>query len=65
MFGASVETVFESSNSKLLVLEPDPENGTQLFVVDEELRVTILQDNRDKEGSKVTVIDEIDMSDHD
>lgn len=33
---AQVEAIYESSNAKLLALEPDPEDGARLFIIDEE-----------------------------
>ena len=34
--GTHVEPIYESTNAKLLALEPDPEHINRLFIVDEE-----------------------------
>ena len=47
--GFKCETVYESSNAKILALEPDPENCSQIFVLDEEHRVTLLRDKNEND----------------
>ena len=37
-------SIFESRNSRLLIMEPDAENSRNLFVIDEEQRVITLLD---------------------
>ena len=62
----SVEGIYESANSKLLTIEANPEHAAQVFVIDEEQRVTLLSDQKDADNnSKVTMLDQIDMSEHD
>ena len=58
----SVESIYESSNAKLLAVELDPEDYDQFFVLDEEQQVIVVKDSRD---SKPVVTEVIDMSMHD
>lgn len=37
--------IFESHNSKLLVIEPDPQNSRHLFVVDEGEQILKIDDD--------------------
>ena len=39
-----IMSIFESRSSRLLALEPDPDSNKNLFVLDEEQRIIMLED---------------------
>ena len=53
--------IYESSSSKILVVEPDPENHNNLFVILDDQQIIKL--NTEQEG-KATTVYARDMSDH-
>ena len=53
--------IFESSSSKILVIEPDPENHKNLFLISDDQQIYKL--NTNVEG-KATIIDTRDISHH-
>lgn len=65
-----VTSIYESPNSRLLILEHDPENTKYLFVLDEELRIIKIEDAEERSGknsekeSKAKVISTVDLSQH-
>ena len=48
----SITTVYESPNAKLLVVEPDPEHTTLLFVLDERQNIITIKDATQITGDK-------------
>ena len=65
-----IMTIFASRNSRLLVLEPDPDNRKHLFVLDEEQRIILLEDKASsfseatENDSKAELLSTVDMSKH-
>lgn len=54
--------VFESHSSKILLVEPDPQDPLNLFLLDDEQKILLLQDNGE---GKAVVLQSIDVSNHD
>lgn len=63
-------SIWDSPTSKLVILEPDPENSERLFVLDEEQRITTLEDSlksaveKSSQANKANVVRSSDMTKH-
>ena len=47
-----ISSIYESPNSKLVVLEADPESNKHLFIIDEEQRIVTIEDGAKISGDK-------------
>ena len=55
--------VFESHSSRVVLVEPDPGNASNLFILDDEQRIFKIQDNGG--DGKAVVLQSVDMTLHD